>query len=260
MFRNDSPFGSAQGLKWLNTSITLICVAVLMCLCNGVALGQVKDIQSGNKLYEEMKYKEAANDYAKALAKDPNNTSGIFNLGNSLYQQKQYDSSRKVMERALKTPASTGNKAAANYNIGNSYMSQQKYEDAINAYKQTLRSNPQDADAKYNLSYAEEMLKKQQNKDKQNKDKDKKDNKDKKDQKQDKDKKNDKGKDKDKQKQPDNKDQKQDQDKQEPQSQPSKMSQQQAESALNALQQDEKKLQDKLKKEKGVPMKLQKDW
>jgi tetratricopeptide (TPR) repeat protein len=221
-------------------------------------------LNQGNTLYGQKRYKEAAADYAKAVAKNPTYTPGLFNLGNSLYQQKQFDSSRKVMEATEKVAKDKGSKAAANYNIGNTYMSQQKWEEAIDAYKKTLRANPQDADAKYNLSYAEQMLKKQEqeNKDKKDKqDKDKKDDKDK-DQKKDQDKKDDQNKDnkenKDNQDK-DNKDQK-DQEKQQPQSQPSKLSQKQAEQLLNALKEEEKKLQDKMKKEKGVPVKMGKDW
>ena len=220
-------------------------------------------LTKGNQLYDQQRYKEAAADYAKALSKDPNNAAGMFNLGNSFYQQKQYDSSRKIMEAMAKLSKDKGGQAAANYNIGNTYMAQQKWEDAINAYKETLRKNPQDPDAKYNLSYAKEMMKKDQQNQK-NKDKDK-DKQDKKDQNKDQQKQDKKDQDKDKKdkdQQQDNKDQKdkQDKDQQQPQGQPSKLSQQQAEQLLNALQQEEKKLQDKMKKEKGVPVKLQKDW
>ncbi len=245
-----------------NAELKQAVALVLFMMLGYTVNGQTnKFIQQGNKLYDEQKYKEAADDYAKAVAKDPNNTSGLFNLGNSLYQQKKFDESRKVMTQTAGISKDKTGKAAANYNIGNSYMSQQKWDDAVSAYKQTLRNNPQDADAKYNLSYAEEMLKKQQQ---QNKDKNKQDKQQNKDQK-DKDKQKQQNKDqKDKDKQ-DNKDQNKDQDKkddkdQQQQSQPSKLSKQQADQLLDALQQEEKKLQDKMKKEKGTPVKMQKDW
>lgn len=239
-----------------------VSVVILSCLLfslNGYSQSN-RFLQQGNKLYEQQNYKEATANYLKALSKDPTNTPGLFNLGNSLYQQKQYDSSRKIMAATAKTAKDNNSKAAANYNIGNTYMSQQKWEEAVNAYKETLRKNPQDVDAKYNLSYAEQMMKKQQNQDKNKQDK-KDQNKDQKDKdKQDK-------KDQDKDKKDQDKDQKDDKDKkdeqkkdQQPQSQPSKLSQKQAEQLLNALQQEEKKLQDKKKKEKGIPVKLQKDW
>jgi Ca-activated chloride channel family protein len=229
------------------------------------AQGQVSPnglMQQGNKLYEQKKYDEAAANYAKALQKNPTYTPGLFNLGNTLYQQKKYDESRKVMEQTAKVAGDKDSKSAASYNVGNTYMSQQKWEDAVSSYKQSLRNNPQDADAKYNLSYAEQMLKKQQQNNKNNKNnKQNKQNKDKQQDKQNQ--KQDQNKDKqDKQDKGQNdKDQKPDQNKdQQPEGQPSKLSQQQADQLLNALQQEEKKLQDKMKKEKGAPIKLQKDW
>ena len=220
-------------------------------------------IKQGNNLYQQKQYKEASNAYMKAISKSPNYTPGIFNLGNALYQQKQYEGARKVLDNAVKLDTNRLGKSAANYNIGNTYMAEKKWEEAIDAYKKTLRTNPQDAEAKYNLSYAQQMLKKQGGGGKNDKDKkdDKKDDKNKKDQqnKDDKDKKDDKKEDKDKKDQQNKDDKKDEQDKKlEPQS--SKLSEKQAEQLLNALQQEEKKLQDKHKKAKGVPVKVDKDW
>ena len=178
------------------------------------------------------------------------------------------------MEATSKIATDNKQKAAANYNIGNTYMEEKKYEEAVKAYKEALRKNPQDENAKYNLSYALQMLKKQQGgggKDK-NKNEDKnqqnKDNQDKnKDENKDQQNKDDKGNDdkkQDEQKQQEQKDEqgkdKEDKQQQHPEPQPSKLSEQQAEQLLNALQQEEKKLQDKMKKGKAVPVRVEKDW
>ncbi|MBC7552452.1 MAG: tetratricopeptide repeat protein [Taibaiella sp.] len=248
------------GVRLLVTAVVVLVAAVVP--ATGTAQTN-RLLQQGNKLYSQQRYDEASASYMKALQKDPTNTAGLFNLGNALYQKKQFDSSRKIMASTANAIKDKGGKAAANYNIGNTYMAQKKWEDAIASYKNTLRNNPQDVDAKYNLSYAEQMMKKEQQSgggknDKKDKEKDK----DKKDQ-QNKDK-NDKG-DKDKGKQDqqdpndDKGDKKEDKDPR-PQGQPSKLTQQQADQLLNALQQEEKKLQDKLKKEKGIPVKMDKDW
>lgn len=255
-------------VQWLNSLMaraggfaTYIMVAVAT-LISFTAVAQTnKLLQQGNQLYSEKRYGEATQNYLKALQKDPNNTTGLFNLGTALYQNKKYDSSRKVMSASANAIKDKGGKAAANYNIGNSYMAERKWEDAVAAYKNTLRNNPQDADAKYNLSYAQQMLK-QENKngggknDKQNKDK-----KDQQKDKQQQDKNNQDKDNKDKQQQNgDNKDKQDDKQDQQPQGQPSKLTQQQADQLLNAVQQQEKKLQDKKMKEKGVPVKMDKDW
>ncbi len=241
----------------------LAIVWILILVCTKVQAQTNMLINQGNKLYEQKKYKEAAEDYQRALQKSPTNVPGIFNLGNTLYQQGQFDGARQVLDAATKVASNKTDKANAHYNIGNTYMQEKKWEDAINAYKNTLRNNPQDVDAKYNLSYAEEMLKKQQQQgggknNQQNKDQQKKQDKNQ----QDKNKQDQQKKDQQQQQQQqNNKDQQKKEDQnQQPQSQPSKLSQQQADQLLNALQQEEKKLQDKKQKQKGIPVQLQKDW
>ena len=91
---------------WAHTAIRHAWLLMFILLTLNTAQAQTnRYLQQGNKLYEQQKYKEASADYARALSKDPNNTPGLFNFGNSLYQQKQYDSSRKVMaatEKLLK--------------------------------------------------------------------------------------------------------------------------------------------------------------
>jgi hypothetical protein len=151
-------------------------------------------------------------------------------------------------------------------------MKQQKWEEAANSYKAALRSNPQDEAAKYNLSYALAMMKKNQGgggkNDKQNKDQNKdqqKQNKDDKDQNKNQQNKQDQNQDQ-QNKDQQNKDQqnqnqeKQNQKDQHPQPQPSKLSKDQADQLLNALAQEEKKLHDKKEKGKAVRVKMDKDW
>ena len=233
----------------------LTIVALLYCTSGNAQPNRL--VSEGNKLYQEKKYKEATSVYQKALTKNPNYTPGMFNLGNALYQQKQYEGARKVMDNAVKLDTSKIGKSAANYNIGNTYMAEKKWEEAVDAYKKALRTNPQDAEAKYNLSYAQQMLKKQGRGGKNDKN-----NKDNKNEEKNKDKhKNDDDKKNNEKNNEQNKDDKQDkQQENKPQPQQSKLSEKQAEQLLNALQQEEKKLQDKHKKAKGVPVKVDKDW
>jgi Ca-activated chloride channel family protein len=230
------------------------------------------ELRKGNALYKEKKYKEAQSAYQSALQKDPSSYTGMFNIGDALYQNKQYENARQALTASVKGSKDKQEQARAYHNIGNTFLAEKKWEEAANAYKQALRLDGTDADTKYNLAYANAMIKKdgggggKNNKDKKD-DKDNKDNKDKKDQ--DKKDKDDKGKDdKDKKDQDKDKQDKdgqgdKDQDKkdqQKPQSQPSKLSQQQADNLLNALRQEEKKIQEKKDKDKGVPVKLGKDW
>ncbi|MCB0699343.1 MAG: tetratricopeptide repeat protein [Chitinophagales bacterium] len=255
-------------MKWFGT--VLFCLMVV-----GVSAQPKKEVRTGNQLYQEGKYKEASESYQQALSKQPNYTPGLFNLGNAKYQQKDFEGARKLMDATAKVAEAKEEKAAANYNKGNTYLEEKKYKEAVEAYKEALRKNPQDENAKYNLSYALQMMKNQQggggNDDKKKDDKNKQDknqqdkqNEDKKDdeKKQDEQKQNENKQEQqdDQQQQQQKKEDKSDQQDGKPQPQPSKLSEQQAEQLLNALQQEEKKLQDKLKKGKGVPIKVEKDW
>lgn len=263
------------GAKNLNATVssfkitqktTLLFVLSIFVVANSNAQNAKKLIANGNKLYSEKKYKDAAQQYSKALQSDTTQVNkSAYNLGNALYQQKQIEPARKAYETAAKKSSTKQENANAHYNIGNTYMNEKKWEDAINAYKKTLRNNPQDADAKYNLAYAQSMLKKEgggkdNKKDKnknENKDEQKKDEQKKDEQKKEEDKKNDEQ-DKNESKPKEGDEQKGEDGK--PQPQPSKLSEKQAEQLLNALQQEEKKLQEKNKKKHGVPVKMEKDW
>jgi len=161
-------------------------------------------------------------------------------------------------------------KAGAYHNLGNSLLETKKYDESIEAYKKALLNNPKDDATRYNLSYAQEMLKKQQQQNKQNqqnnqnnqqnKDKNKSDknNQDKKNQ----DKNN---QDKDKQNQNNNPNQQnKDQDKQNQQNkpQPNDVSKEDAQRMLDALNNQEQGTQDKLKnkKVKAGQARIEKDW
>lgn len=252
-------------MKWIGTA--------MLCLIASATFAQQpkKEVRQGNKLYKEQKYKEAAEQYQKAVQKQPNYIPGLFNLGNTQYKQQQFEASRKVFEGTAQTATEKNEQAAAHYNIGNTYLEEKKYKEAVEAYKNALRKNPQDEQAKYNLSYALEMMKNQQggggndkNKTEDKKDQQDQDKQDKQDE--NKDNKNDENKEekqdqKDQQQQDQQDKQKEQEEKDKrPQPQPSKLSEQQAEQLLNALQQEEKKLQDKLKQGKAVPIKVEKDW
>lgn len=237
---------------------SLLWLPLLLGTNNAQAQSAKSLIASGNKLYAEKKFAEAANNYRAAMQKDTAlAATAAYNLGNTLYRQQKTDEARKAFDIASKKSSDKNARAASDYNAGNTYMSEKKWQEAIDAYKAALRKNPGDADAKYNLSYALKMLKKEggggKNKD-QKKDDKKEEQKD--DQKNQQDQK-----DQDKEKQ-DNQEQNQ-ADKKEgeaPQPQASKLSEKQAEQILNALQQEEKKLQEKNKKRMGTPAKLEKDW
>lgn len=246
-----TPGSKIQSRK--KTSLAIVCIAAFLMTQtnNAYAQSAKKLINQGNQLYQQGKYKDAALYYGQSLQKDTSLASkSAYNLGNALYQQNQNEAARKAFEAASRRVNDQKEKAQIDYNVGNTYMAEKKWQEAIEAYKNTLRKNPQDADAKYNLAYAKAMLQKNGNEGKnEDKQQDKKEQ-EKKDQKENQ-----------QQQEQQNQDKQNEENKdQQAQSQPSKMTEKQAEQILNALQQEEKKLQEKNKKIKGTPTKLEKDW
>jgi len=227
----------------LSLSLVLVCASGLN------AQSKRGLINDGVDLYKTGKFAESGDNFNKALNKDQELFEGHFNLGDALYKQGKYDEAIGSYKNSLGFTELPESKAMAFHNIGNSFLKSQRYEDAIEAYKNALKLNPKDPETKYNLSYALDMLKKQQQQQKQNKKNNKDQNKDqnKQDQKQDQN--------KDQNKQDQNKNDKQQQ--QQPKNQISKN---EAERILAALKNKENDLQKKLRQRKARAVPKEKDW
>lgn len=241
---------------------------------------------------------KAETQYRKAIGTDPNNPIAAFNLGSTFYNNESYSEALSPLKKAATVVEDEAQKHAIFHNMGNVFMKSKAYEKAVEAYKEALRNDPTDHETRYNLALAKEMLKKeQQEKEQEQKDQNQKDD-SKKDQDQDKkdkqdqegdqkkdqegnpdqgegDKKDDNGDPKDPGEQEKEEQKKGDGDrkketeqkpkeKEESQAPPrkSQLSPQQIQNLLEAMQNAEKKSQEKLdaKKVKGVPVKTKKDW
>jgi len=248
-------------------------IALLLMLQASVLFAQQekKYIKKGNDLYQQQNYKDAEKNYRLSLGKKDKTVEGNFNLGDALYKQKRFDDAGKQFDKIAATSGSNkGVMAKAYHNLGNSLLESKKLEESVAAYKKSLLNNPQDDETRYNLAYAQEKLKQKQNQDKNNKnnknnkDKNKDKNKDQNNKDKDKDKnKDDKNKDdKDKQNQDKQNQDKKDQGQQDQKPNPNNVSKDDAERMLEALNNDEKQTQDKLKnkKIKGARMQIEKDW
>lgn len=236
----------------------------------------------GNQDLTTNKFIEAEVEYRKAISKSDQNAIAPYNLGNAYYNNATYSEAFGRFKQAGEKASAKPDKHMAYHNMGNVFMKRKEYEKAVEAYKQALRNNPKDEETRYNLALAKEMLKKDQQNQDQNKDDKNEDKKDKKDEKKEGDNKEEK---KDPQDDGDNGDQKKenedenkegDGDKKEEQKKkpeegdeqkeqqrrPNQLSKQQIQNLLEAMQQEEKKVQEKIdaKKVKGVKVKNEKDW
>ncbi len=219
-----------------------------------------KYLPKGNESFTEKKYAEAEAEYRISESKFPKKAIASYNLGNAIYRENQPTEAKYHYAKSLKNAKTRTEKHRAFHNIGNTLMREKEYSGAVEAYKNALRNNPADEQTRYNYALAKKMLKDNPpKKEGKNKDKDKKDDKDK-----DKDKKDDKNKDQDKDKKGGDDKDKKDKDKNQgkPQPQPGGISKQRLENLLEAVNNEEKKVQDKVNKQKvqANPRKAEKDW
>lgn len=233
-----------------------------------------KAIPKANKEYENKQYQDAEAGYRISASGFPDKSTASYNLGNSIYKQKQFAESKNAYLNAVKNATSRVDKHRAYHNLGNVFMIEKNYTAAVESYKNALINDPSDEESRYNFALAKKMLKdnpppkedKKEKKEDKKKEEDKnKQDQDKKDQdKKDQDKKDQDKKDQDKK---DGKDQddKQNPDKPQDEKEPkpaSGISKQRIENMLDAVGNEEKKVQEKMikGKERGKPVKVEKDW
>ena len=220
-------------------------------------------IRKGNRAYRSKDYVNAEVAYRKALEQNPNNPQANYNLGNALLYQGKDSLAVVQYEKALQSETDPMRQAKVYHNIGVVCQANKNFSAAIDAYKQSLRRNPDDDETRYNLV----LCQKQQKDDKNNNDKNNnqnKDNKNNKDNKDNKDKNQDKKDDKNNDNKDQNKDKNQNKDNpeqpQNQQPQKGEMSRENAEQLLNAAAQQERETQQKLKAIRGTGRKLKKNW
>ncbi len=216
---------------------------IALCLLPIAALAQNEKalIKKGNEAYEKKEYNNAITNYQQATTKNPANPTAQYNLGNALYKNKKTDEAVQAYENALFNTTSNADKSKAYYNKGVVLQNDKKLPECIEAYKNALKLDPKDEDARQNLQKALLQQKEQQKKEEKDKKEDKKPRDDK------------KKKEKDKPKE--------DEKNEQPKPQPSKLTKQDAEEKLKALLQQEKNLQERLRKiNAATSAKPEKDW
>lgn len=233
-------------------------IGIILLLLTAISVSAQKAerdyIRKGNRAYKDSTYVNAEVNYRKAIDVNPKSAISMYNLGNTLMQQNKLQEAMEQFVAATKMEKDKGNLAQIYHNMGVIFHSGKDYAKAVEAYKESLRNNPKDNETRYNLALAQKMLKDQeQNQQNQDQNQDQNQNQDKKEQ--------EKEQDKDKQDQNQQDQQNQDQQQQPPQPQENQMSKENAEQLLKSVMQDEKDVQDKVKKQQVIQGgRLEKDW
>ena len=246
-----SLFGSGKGM---------VAVLILM-LASPVMLQAQSDrseVRAGNRDFRKGEFREAELDYKRALVEDSTSITAKYNLGNALYRTESYSEAELYLKGLGDSLKSVSPSRASDcfHNSGNLALKQKKYQEAVDAYKESLRLEPDNFETKSNLAYAQKMLKEQQQQQQQQNQNQQQDQKDQQDQ--------DQNKDQDQQNQDNKQDQNQDQQNQQQQQQDQpQITPQAAQQMLQAIEDKEKQTQDKVKKAKAEQQKSkekEKNW
>ena len=211
-----------------NKHIYISIVIMLICLATNAQTDKGL-IRHGNSEFKNGNFSEAEVNYRKSLDKEYS-PKAQFNLGDALYEQKNYEDAQKNFSEVAERNVSKEIESDAYYNLGNTYMAQEKYAEAFDSYKKSLKSNPKNDDARYNLEYARWKMIQQQQQNQQNQQ---------------------------------NQQQEQKQDQQQQQQQQQQMSKEDAERMLKALENQEKETMEDINDKKAAQMqkrKSEKDW
>ena len=219
-------------------------------------------VRKGNRQFKREQFEKSVDSYQRALQHDSTSFEAKYDLASALYRTERYEKAEKtllgIVNDTTRTELERGEVA---YNLGNTQFAQQKYKEALSSYRQAMRCNPNDEDAKFNYAFTKRLIQQQeqqqqsQDQNEQNKD-NKEQNQDKQDQQNQQDKQNENKQD---QQQPQNQDGKEEQQQGE-QPQEGAMTPEQQEALLQAIQAEEDKTQDKLKEKAGVLIRGSKNW
>ncbi len=232
---------------------------LVLCFISQLIFAQTahKLLREGNKAYKEDDFAKAAEDYYKALAKDPSNIKGKFNLGNATYKNDGYDEAVRHFSSAAELAKDNQTKADAYYNLGNSLFKKAQAEEgkglekSVEAYKNSLRLNPNDMDTKKNLALTQRLIQMQQQQQQQQQQQEDQEQEQEKQEQQEQ---------QEQQQQQQQQNQEQQEEQEQPQEQPKDLSKEEALELLKIMDDEEKKVQEKMRKAKGNGKKPDKDW
>jgi len=249
----------------------IVVTLLTLFVCGEVSAQQMKErglVRKGNRQFKREQFEKSVDSYQRALQHDSTSFEAKYDLASALYRTERYEKAEKtllgIVNDTTRTELERGEVA---YNLGNTQFAQQKYKEALSSYRQAMRCNPNDEDAKFNYAFTKRLIQQQEQQQQQQSQDQNEQNKDNKEQNQDKQ--------QDQQNQQDKQNEnKQDQQQQQPQNQNGKDNQQQQggerpegamtpeqqEALLQAIQAEEDKTQDKLKEKAGVLIRGSKNW
>lgn len=203
-------------------------------------------VRKGNSHFADSAYDKAGEEYLKALELNTKGSEALYNWGNALLQQNKAKEAVEQYRMAAQRETDKQRKAQVYHNTGVVYHASKDYAKAVAAYKEALRLNPHDDMTRYNLALAMRELKNSNDQNQQQQEQQKQQKQEQQEQ-------------QEQQQEEQQEEQQQQQERQQQKEQ--EMSKENAEQLLESAMQDEKDVQEKVKKLMQVKgRKLDKDW
>ena len=111
-------------------------------------------IREGNKQYKQGQFEQALPAYQKAVAQNPQNAIARYNLANARYRTGNLPEAEKSFDELIEKIPEKTYKEKGYYNKGVTLTKQKKLQESIEAYKDALKLDPADEDARFNLQKA----------------------------------------------------------------------------------------------------------
>ena len=225
-----------------------------------------KYLRKGDNNYIDGDMALAEESYRKALEADPKATKGSYNLGNTVYTQERFDEAIEIYEDAAKRATDDELRGNALHNLGNAYFGKQDFENAVKSYKEALRIDPNDEDTRQNLVMSLKQLQAQQQEQQQDSQGEEgEENQDQEQEDQQQNEQDQKEKQEDQQEKQENQESDQKEEGEKENQKPAEeelenLSEEDAKALLQIMENEEKKVQEKLRKATARPNKSSKDW
>lgn len=141
----------------------MLIVVVLMMFLDTEATAQYHKerglVRDGNDLFERRNFRSSLNRYNEALEHDSTSYEALYNRANAYHHTRKStpeDSTytaetafRNYEDIAADTLLSNGQRAEVLRNLGQSLFTEERYEAALNAFRESLKLNPDDRETKY---------------------------------------------------------------------------------------------------------------
>ncbi len=139
--------------------IISLLLAIVTLSVSAQELPERGEVRRGNKAYLQEDYAAASESYIKAMTYSPSSFEPRFNLGNALLKGEKVEESEKLFTQiAADSLLNDKDRAEAYFNLGNTQFQQQKLQEALESYKNSMRFDSEDQEAKYNYAYTKALL------------------------------------------------------------------------------------------------------